>query len=133
LTLYYSTGCILIVYFIKERVMKDKLATGSGLIVAVLASSCCIIPFIAGLIGVSVGSLGIFVVFEKFRIPLILVAIGFLAYAFYKVYRIDTQCGPDGSCSVNPRVQRINKIMLWGFTIVAIVAMLFPKLMMWFG
>ena len=98
--------------------MENKSLTIVSVIAAGLASLCCIGPLVA--VGVGLGAFGAAAFFESVRPYLLVVAVGFLAAAFYLTYRKEPQerCA-DGTCAVMPP-QRSQKLALWLATAIVV-------------
>lgn len=106
---------------------KTRLPALSALFTALLASICCILPLVVGLLGVGAGLVGSLAVFEMFRPVFILLTVGLLGFAFYRMYRPAARCGPDGSCDlVDPALRRRSLALLWSIAVFALAALLFP-------
>jgi mercuric ion transport protein len=92
------------------------LAVG-GIVGAVLASSCCVIPLVLVLLGVSgawIGSLRALEPYEPYSVALTL---AFLAGGFWHVYfRKKPDCA-DGSYCAQPGSSIVTKSALWGGTL----------------
>ena len=99
-----------------------------------MASSCCWLPPLLILFGVS--GAGMVTALEKYRLPFMVVTFGFLGAAFYFTYRPrratagaeEDCCAPSANRS-RPRfnMMTLNKIMLWGVTVMAVVFLFFPQ------
>ena len=99
-----------------------------------MASSCCWLPVL--LLAVGVSGAGIASALEAYRPLFMVVTIGFLAMAFYFTYRpkhaapgqADCCAAPTGG-SRKPRfnMMALNKVMLWGVTVLAVVFLFFPQ------
>jgi copper chaperone CopZ len=102
------------------------LATTGAVVSAVLSSACCWLPLL--LIAFGASAAGVAGFFEAYR-PYLLGATGLLlASGFYLVYFRKQKCGPGEACAVpNPRLQRVNRSMLWGATAVVVAFTLFPN------
>lgn len=99
---------------------------------AFAASICCIGPLAAALLGAT--GLGSLVAFEKYRPYLTGVTLLFLAGAFYMTYRKKPEaCEPGSLCATAgpTRVERINRIVLWVITGVALLVLTFPTWSGW--
>lgn len=105
---------------------QGNLAVGGAVFAAVFSSACCWLPLGAIAIGASAAGVGSF--FEAWR-PYFLGLTGlFLAAGFYLVYFRKPKCAPGEACAVpNLRLQRLNKVMLWGASAVVIGFALFPN------
>ena len=100
-------------------------ASGGALVAAVLSSACCWLPLAA--IGLGASSAGVGAFFEAWRVPLLLATVALLGVGFYLVYR-KPRCAPGDACEVpNPRLQRINRGMLWLTTALVAAFAFFPE------
>lgn len=94
----------------------QKLTLAGSIITALMASSCCWLPFVLlafGLSGTALSS-----VLSQYRIPFLVVTYIFLLIAFYFAYKPKTE-----DCCSSPKTQKINlkqinRIMLWITTII---------------
>ncbi len=73
---------------------KESLATGGAIVVSFLIGSCCIVPTLFLVFGVSVGTLGVFSALEPFQPIFIVVGIVALSYAGLRIFRES----PDPEC-----------------------------------
>ena len=100
-------------------------ASSGALVAAILSSACCWLPLVA--IGLGASSAGVGAFFEAWRVPLLVATVILLGAGFYLVYR-KPRCAPGESCEVpNPRLQRINRGMLWLTTIFVAAFAFFPE------
>jgi copper chaperone CopZ len=100
-------------------------ASGGALLASLLSSACCWLPLLALAVGASTAGVGAF--FEAWRVPLLLVTVASLGGGFYLAYRTP-RCEPGEACAVpNPRLKRINRLMLWASTVLVVVFALFPE------
>ena len=98
-----------------------------------MASSCCWLPPILILMGVS--SAGMIQALETYRSLFMVVTLIFLGIAFYFTYRprravaADTEecCAPVSATGKRRfNMMALNKVMLWGVTVMAVVFLFFP-------
>ncbi len=96
----------------------------AAVVAAVVASICCVGPFLLLALGVGGAWIGSLTALEPYRPFFMVATVFFLAYAFYRVYRQPRteECEPGSFCA-NPRSVRLNKILLWMVT--GLVAILF--------
>ena len=100
-------------------------AVGS-VIAAVVASACCWLPLL--LIAFGASAAGVSATFERYRPLMLGVTAVLLGAGFYLVYFRKETCAPGEACAVpNPRLQRLNRTMLWVATAAVVVFALFPK------
>lgn len=97
-------------------------ATG-GVIGAVLASSCCIVPLVLVTLGVSGAWIGSLTALEPYNPYLVVVTLAFLSGGFWHVYFRRKPVCLDGSYCARPESLLITKSALWGATILIVLAM----------
>lgn len=120
----------------------EKIAKIGTLASAIMASACCWLPLVLLVVGVS--GAGIAATLEEYRPYFMAITFGFLGAAFYYTYRpkksTETAGGHD-CCAGKPiggedccapvkgrfNMMAMNKVMLWGVAIMAVVFLLFPS------
>ncbi|MEO7659079.1 MAG: mercuric transporter MerT family protein, partial [Pyrinomonadaceae bacterium] len=102
---------------------KENMFVGGGIVAAVAASLCCILPLIAVVFGL--GAFGIASAFETLRPYLLVLAFAALGYGFYRVYFRREECAPGESCATKP-VNKINQLSLWIASAVIVAFTLVP-------
>ncbi len=105
---------------------RQSLIAAGGILGAVAASSCCIVPlalFSLGITGVWIGNLAALAPYQPF---IVLITAGFLGYGFYLVYLKPKKAYADGTTCARPLSNRIVKIALWVATILVAAAVAFP-------
>ena len=98
------------------------LATG-GVLGALLASSCCVVPLVLVTLGVSGAWIGNLTAMEPYKPIFAAVALLFIGLGFWQVYFRARRACADGSYCARPQSSRITKVALWfatGLTIVAL-------------
>ncbi|GIX05019.1 MAG: hypothetical protein KatS3mg114_0888 [Planctomycetaceae bacterium] len=124
----------------------ERIAKIGTVLSAILASSCCWLPLV--LLAVGVSGAGVAATLEASRPILIVVTFGFLAAAFYFTYRprkatrvaAHACCAPEAmeggestaACWTESSKQRfrlmaVNKVMMWGVTVLAVAFLWFPS------
>ncbi|WCL52893.1 mercuric transporter MerT family protein [Gimibacter soli] len=97
-------------------------AASFGVIGAILASSCCILPFVFLMLGVSGAWIGNLTVLEPYKDYFAAVTLVFLGVGFWQVYiKPKRQCA-EGYCAT-PRSDRIIKIILWVSAVLVLLAL----------
>lgn len=109
------------------RTGQNLMAVG-GLLAALAAASCCVVPFALFLLGISGAWISNLTALEPFQPVFAAVTVGFLGLGFYLVYRKPEVACADGSYCARPSSGRIAKVGLWTATVLVIVALGFPKL-----
>lgn len=103
------------------------LAAG-GILAAIGAASCCVVPFVLFTVGVSGAWIGNLTALKPYQPIFALLAAGAIGYGFYLVYRRrEVPCEPGSYCA-SPRSTRLTKTALWLATALVIVALGFPRL-----
>jgi mercuric ion transport protein len=97
-------------------------AASFGVIGAILASSCCILPFAFLMLGVSGAWIGNLTVLEPYKDYFAAVTLVFLGVGFWQVYvKPKKQCD-EGYCAT-PRSDRFIKIILWVSAVLVLLAL----------
>lgn len=98
------------------------LAAG-GIIGAVLASSCCVVPLVLVTLGVSGAWIGSLTALEPYKPYFVIVTLAFLAGGFWHVYFRQKPDCVDGTYCARPESALLTKAALWIATIIVVVAM----------
>ncbi|MBI2608353.1 MAG: mercury transporter MerT [Deltaproteobacteria bacterium] len=100
-----------------------KITSSVAIISSVFASACCLLPvLLAGVAGIA----GVASVFEKLRLPFIVVATLFLGYGFYIAYfQKKKECAPGEACSTSQGKHK-QRIILWVITVLVTLVITFP-------
>lgn len=107
---------------------KNKWGLIGVILAAIGASVCCIGPLVLLALGVGGAWVGNLAAFDAYRPFFSLITIGFLGFAFYRVYRTPKEACEPGSACATPQGNRFNKVSLWIVTIVALGLLSFPYL-----
>lgn len=99
-----------------------------GILAALGAASCCVVPFALFTLGISGAWISNLTALEPYQPIFAAVTLGFLFSGFYLVYRKPKVACAEGSYCAKPSSGRIAKIGLWTATVLVIVALGFPKL-----
>ena len=109
-----------------RQTRRQGLIAAGGILGAIAASSCCILPlalFSLGAGGVWIGNLAALTPYQPIFVA---ITAGFLAYGYYLVYWKPRKACADGSACARPLPGRIVKIALWAATILVAAAIAFP-------
>jgi len=96
-------------------------ATG-GVIGAVLASSCCIVPLLLLTLGVSGAWIGNLTALEPYKPAFLAVALLFIGLGFRQVYFKPRRACEDGSYCAKPQSKAVTKVALWTATVLVAFA-----------
>jgi len=107
--------------------LKTDLAAAGGLIGAIAASSCCIVPLVLFALGISGAWIGALTVLAPYQPIFIALTLGFLGYGYYLVYwrPKKTACAGDAACA-RPLPSRLVKFSLWTASLLVAAALAFP-------
>jgi mercuric ion transport protein len=107
---------------------KAGLVSVGGILGALGAASCCVVPFVLFTLGISGAWISNLTALEPYQPLFAAVTFGFLGYGFYLVYRKPkVACAEDSYCA-KPSSGRTAKIGLWTATVLVVIALGFPKL-----
>lgn len=95
--------------------MKGKgIYAAGGLIGAILASTCCIVPFVLLFLGISGAWISHVTDLAPYQPFFLLTSFGFLGAGFWTVYGKPRNSCEEGSlCAATPRSDKIVKVALW--------------------
>ena len=102
------------------------LAAG-GILAALGASSCCVLPFLLFTLGVSGAWIGNLTALAPYQPFFVAVAVGLLGIGFLRLHRRDLGCTVGDAC-VRPASSRLSRFGLWTATGLVMVAVAFPYL-----
>lgn len=102
---------------------KARMIAAGGILGALAASTCCIVPLILFSLGISGAWIGNVTALEPYKPIFITVTIGFLGYGFWMVYRKPKACA-DGEVCARPLPNRLVKSALWVSTGLILIALL---------
>lgn len=103
------------------------LAAG-GILAAIGASSCCVLPFLLFTLGVSGAWIGNLTALGPYQPLFVAVAVGLLGFGFVRLHRRpDEGCAEGGACA-RPVSSRLAQLGLWTATVLVTVAVAFPYL-----
>lgn len=105
---------------------RATLLSVGGILAALGAASCCVIPFALFLVGVSGAWIGNLTALEPYQPVFAAVALGFIGYGAYLVYWKPRAACADGSYCARPGASRAAKIGLWSAGVLVVIAVGFP-------
>ncbi len=100
------------------------LVAAGGIVGALAASSCCILPLVLFSLGISGAWIANFTALAPYKPYFVAAAIGLVAYGFYLVHMRPKQTCADGSCA-RPLPGRTVKTSLWIAAVLVVVAVAF--------
>src|SRR6516225_6213868 len=102
---------------------KAGLAAAGGILGALAASSCCIVPLVLFTLGISGAWIGNLTALAPYQPIFFAATAGFLGVGYWLVYRPQTTCA-DGAC-VRSLPSRFVKSTLWAATALVLAAVAF--------
>jgi mercuric ion transport protein len=102
---------------------RQSLIAAGGLLGALAASSCCILPLALFGLGVSGAWIGNFTRLAPYQPYFIVATLAFLGYGYWLVYRSSTRACADGETCARPLPNRIVKTSLILATILVVAAL----------
>ncbi|MAQ84181.1 MAG: mercury transporter MerT [Maritimibacter sp.] len=109
-------------FFADEQSTKTRWIAAGGVLGAVAASTCCIVPLLFFSLGVSGAWIGNLTALEPYKPAFIAVTLGFLGYGYWLVYRKPKPCD-DGAACARPLPNRLVKSALWVSTGLVLIAL----------
>jgi mercuric ion transport protein len=104
----------------------EGLTAIAGVLGAVAASSCCVLPLLFVSLGVSGAWIGNLTALAPYQPYILAFTVAVLGYGFYSVYWRPRQACADGSCE-RPLPSRVVKLGLWLGTILVAAALVFQR------
>jgi mercuric ion transport protein len=104
------------------------LLTAGGILAAIAASSCCIVPLVLFMLGVSGAWNGNLTALAPYQPIFIASGVGFVAAGFMRVYRRRGVVCAETICCATPASTRVAKLGLWVAAVSVTVAGVFPYL-----
>src|SRR5713101_6260752 len=102
---------------------RQELIAASGMLGALVASSCCILPLVLFSLGVSGAWIGNFTRLAPYQPYFIAATLAFLGYGYWLVYRSSRRACADGEACARPLSNRIIKTSLILATILVVAAL----------
>jgi len=92
------------------------------------ASLCCIGPLVLLSLGIGGAWVSTLTALTPYRWIFITITLGFLGWAFYKLYIAPRQCAPGDVCAI-PATLRNQRIIFWVVSVLLAALIAFP----WYG
>ncbi len=101
---------------------KARMIAAGGILGALAASTCCIVPLILFSLGVSGAWIGNLTALEPYKPIFIVITLGFLGYGYWMAYCKPKACAEGDTCA-RPLPNRLVKSALWASTILIVIAL----------
>lgn len=108
---------------------KMRIFAAGGVIGAILASSCCIVPLALFSLGVGGAWIGSLTALAPYQPIFVIITLGFLGYGYFLVYRKPRNECVDGAACARPLPNRIVKTALWLATALVTLALAWPYIL----
>ena len=105
---------------------KAKLVAAGGVLGALAASTCCVIPLALFSMGISGAWIGQLTALAPYKPIFIAITLGFLAYGYWLVYREPNRACADGAACTRPLPNRLVKSALWVSSALIALAFAWP-------
>ena len=103
-----------------------KVIAAGGVIGAIAASTCCIIPLVLFSLGVSGAWIGQLTALSAYQPIFIIITLGFLGCGFWMVYRKPEVACSEGEACARPLPNTVVKLALWFAAALIILAFAWP-------
>lgn len=103
----------------------QKLAAAGGIIGALAASSCCILPVVLFSLGISGAWIGNFTQLAPYQPYFIAATLAFIGTGYWLVYRSSKESCAEGAACARPLPNKFVKITLIAATVIVIAAWAF--------
>ncbi len=109
----------------REEVGRQRLIAVGGILGALAASSCCIVPLVLFSVGIGGAWIGNLTALAPYKPLFVAGTAGVLGYGFYLVYwKPRRACADDAACA-RPIPNRLVQLALWIATVLVIAAFAF--------
>lgn len=113
---------------VDRRPAGATLLSVGGILGALAAASCCVVPFALFMLGVSGAWISNLTALAPYQPIFATVTLGFLGGGFYLIYWKPKAACAEGTYCATPRSGRTAKIGLWTATVLVVIALGFPRL-----
>jgi len=110
----------------KNESTRTKLVATGGILSAIAASTCCVIPLVLFSLGVSGAWIGVLTSLSPYKPIFIAISVGFLGCGYYLVYLKPKATCAQGSACARPVSNLLVKSSLWFATTLVAIAILWP-------
>lgn len=102
------------------------LLAAGGVLTAIGATSCCVLPLVLIALGISGAWIGNLTALAPYQPYFVAAALAFLALGFARVYRQSPANCADGGACARPVPSRVVKVALWAAAFLVAIAITFP-------
>jgi len=109
-----------------DETTKTRLVATGGILGALAASTCCVVPLVLFSLGISGAWIGNLTALTPYKPFFITITLGFLGYGYYLVYRKPKVACAEGEACARPLPNRLVKGTLWVATLLVLIAFAWP-------
>ncbi|WGS20264.1 MULTISPECIES: mercuric transporter MerT family protein [unclassified Bradyrhizobium] len=109
----------------RSEARRQRLIAAGGILGALAASSCCIVPLILFSLGIGGAWIGNLTALAPYKPLFVAATAGFLGYGFYLVYWKPRQPCSEGAVCARPIPNRLVRFALWIATVLVAAAFSF--------
>lgn len=103
-----------------------------GMAGAIGAASCCVVPFVLFMLGISGAWIGDLTALEPYKPAFAAMSLGFIGYGAWRIRRSSAAVCAVGSWCGDPHAQRWAKLGLGTATVLLVIALVFPYMAAWY-
>lgn len=115
-----------------DRGAGKLLAAAGGILAAIGATSCCVVPFALFTLGISGAWIGNLTALAPYQPYFVAATLAFLGTGFVLVYRRPKAACAEGTYCATPASTRLAKLGLWVATALVLAALVFPHVARFF-
>lgn len=109
----------------RSQIERQRLVAVGGILGALAASSCCVVPFVLFSVGIGGAWIGNLTALAPYKPLFVTGTAALLGYGFYSVYwKPKRACADDAACA-RPLPNRFVKLGLWAATALVVAAFAF--------
>ncbi|MPZ32996.1 MAG: mercury transporter MerT [Rhodospirillales bacterium] len=109
----------------RSQIERQRLVAVGGILGALAASSCCIVPLVLFILGIGGAWIGNLTALAPYKPLFVAGTAGLLGYGFYLVYwKPRRACADDAACA-RPIPSRLVQLALWIATVLVVAAFAF--------
>lgn len=109
----------------RNQIERQRLVAAGGILGALAASSCCIVPLILFSLGIGGAWIGNLTALAPYKPLFVAGTVGILGYGFYLVYWKARRACADGAACARPVPSRFVQLALWTATVLVAAAFAF--------
>lgn len=109
-----------------SQAARQRLAVAGGLLAALAATSCCILPLVLFSLGAGGAWVGNLAALAPYQPIFVVLALAFIGYGYWLVHHRPTVACAEGDACARPLPNRSVKLGLWAAMLITAAALVFP-------